>query len=118
MNKELRVSSVPYEDGLHERLRSKKYALAYLKESMEQSGMDSPHIVLMALRRIAEVHGMAWLSKEVGVPRPSIYQMLSEEGNPTLSVFVKILGALGFGLSVDDRIKKPADKRRRIAAAG
>lgn len=118
MNKEPKISSVPYEDGLRDRLRNKKYALAYLKASMEQSGMDSPHIVLLALRRIAEVHGMAWLSKEVGVPRPSIYQMLSEDGNPTLYVFVKILGALGFELSVEDRARKPAAKRRRIAEAG
>ena len=41
------------------------------------------------------------LAAEIGVKRQQLYRALSEEGNPTLETLTKVIGALGFRLSVE-----------------
>ena len=100
MNTEAKFS--PHEEALQARLRHKKYAQAYLKASMEQSGAEGPQILLLALRRIAEAHGMKRLAEAVELPLAHLDQLLSADGNPTLDVLLKILNAFGLTLSVAD----------------
>ncbi len=100
MHSEAKFSA--HEEALQARLRHKRYAQAYLKASMEQSGAEGPQILLLALRRIAEAHGMEQLAEVIELPLPDLEQLLSTDGNPTLDVLLKILNAFGLTLSVAD----------------
>ena len=54
-----------------------------------------------ALGIVARARGMAGLAAEIGVKRQQLYRALSEDGNPTLETLTKVIGALGFRLSVE-----------------
>lgn len=56
--------------------------------------------MLAALRQIAESRGMAAVAERAGLPRESIYRVLSPKGNPRLETLLAILAALGFRLEV------------------
>jgi probable addiction module antidote protein len=42
---------------------------------------------------------MSAVAKATGLARPNLYRALSEEGDPKLSTLLKILSAIGIGLS-------------------
>ena len=54
-----------------------------------------------ALGIVARARGMAGLAAELGVKRQQLYRALSEDGNPTLETLTKVIGGLGFRLSVE-----------------
>lgn len=54
-----------------------------------------------ALGIAARARGMSGLAAEIGVKRQQLYRALSEDGNPTLETLTKVIGALGFRLSVE-----------------
>ena len=54
-----------------------------------------------ALGIVARARGMSGLAAEIGVKRQQLYRALSEDGNPTLETLTKVIGALGFRLSVE-----------------
>lgn len=56
----------------------------------------------MALRNIAEAQegGMARLAARTQLGRESMYKILSAEGNPKLSSFIKVIRELGLHLKV------------------
>ena len=80
-------------------LRNPKVAAEYLSDALAES---DPSVVLMALRNIAEAQegGMAGLAARTQLGRESMYKMLSEEGNPKLSSFTRVIRGLGLHLKV------------------
>ena len=50
----MKPAAVPFEIGLHARLRNPTYAAAYLTAAM---GDEEPVVYLQALRHVAEAHG-------------------------------------------------------------
>lgn len=82
-----------------EHLRDPEVAAEYLSEALEEG---DPSVVLMALRNIAEAQegGIAGLAARAHLGRESMYKMLSEEGNPKLSSFTKVIQGLGLHLKV------------------
>ncbi len=101
MKKPMAFSTVPYEVGLKRRLANAEYALGYLKAGIEESAADMPEAVLAALKNVADAHGMTWLSKKTGIPRQTLYQMLSKDGNPSFRAFLKIAESLGLRIFFD-----------------
>jgi probable addiction module antidote protein len=89
--------AVPYESGLHARLRDVTYAAAYLTAAMED---DEPIVYLQALRHVAEAHGMAKIAEASGIPRESLYRALSAKGNPRWSTLAAILKGTGLQLTI------------------
>ena len=59
-----------------------------------------PRYIPIALRNVAEAHGMAELARAAGVSRAGLYKALREGGNPTLSTLVSVLRELGLRLTV------------------
>lgn len=53
---------------------------------------------LIALRNVAEAHGMTQVAKATGLGRESLYKTLSEGGNPKLSTLKAVLRAVGVGM--------------------
>lgn len=70
---------------------------AYLEEAAAE---NDPQSFLQALNTVARATGMAKLARDVGVARESLYQSLSEKGNPSFRTLWKVVDAFGYTLSV------------------
>lgn len=90
--------SRPYKEELLEDLRQPSEAAEYLTAALED---DSPDVFLLALRDVAEAHGMKRLAEGARLNRESMYRMLSEQGNPQLSSLTAVLHELGLRLAVE-----------------
>lgn len=91
-------ASRPYKDGLLKSLKDPNEAAAYLTAALEDG---SPDIFLLALRNVAEAHGMTNVAQGAQLNRVSMYRMLSDKGNPQLSSLSAVLQQLGLRLAVE-----------------
>jgi len=91
-------ASRPYKDGLLKSLKDPNEAAAYLSAALEDG---SPDVFLLALRHVAEAHGMTHVAEGAQLNRVSMYRMLSEQGNPQLSSLSAVLQQLGLRLSIE-----------------
>jgi len=64
--------------------------------------------IAAALGVIARSEGMTKIAEKSGVKRQALYTALSENGNPTLETFTKVLSSLGLKLRCDFEEKKAA----------
>jgi probable addiction module antidote protein len=88
----------PFDPAEH--LRSEEDILYYLEAAME--GNDPKHIAI-ALGDVARSKGMSEIARKAKVGRQSLYNALSENGNPTLETVTGVLSALGLQLTVQRR---------------
>jgi len=87
-----------YRTDLLKRLEEPRYAAEYLAQVLAEK--DSAAF-LIALKDVVEAGGgMGNLAGRVGLKRPSLYKILSKNGNPTLEPLQEILGPLGLRVSV------------------
>ena len=90
------MPTIDYDDYLLEELKDLDYAAGYLTAALEE-GED---VFLIAVRNIAKAQGgMKALSEATQLNRESLYDMLSEDGNPRLSSLTSVLDKLGFELN-------------------
>jgi probable addiction module antidote protein len=54
--------------------------------------------IAAALGAVARAHGMSELAAKTGLNRTALYEALSEDGNPTLETFIKVVCALNIEL--------------------
>ena len=87
-----------YRTDLKKRLCDPEYAAAYLARVLAEK--DSAAF-LVALKDVVEAGGgVGRLAGRVGLKRPSLYKILSKNGNPTLETLQEILEPLGLRVSV------------------
>ena len=87
-----------YRTGLLKRLREPEYAAEYLAQVLAEK--DSAAF-LIALKDVVEAGGgVGSLAGRVGLKRPSLYKILSKNGNPTLATLQEILEPLGLRISI------------------
>ena len=87
-----------FRDDLSQRLRDPEYAAAYLAQVLAEKDNAA---FLIALKDVVEAGGgMGNLAGRVGLKRPSLYKILSKNGNPTLETLQEILKPLGLRVSV------------------
>ncbi len=96
-----------YSETLHEALKDPRDAAAYLEAALNEEDEEG---FLLALRTVAEIHGIADVAKRAGVGRESLYKALSENGNPKLRTLVSVLHGIGLRLSFEP------ENHRHIAA--
>jgi len=78
-----------------------EFAIEYLKVAFEE--VDEPggqYVLLKALKRIAEAHGVAKVAKAAGIPRESLYRVLSPKGNPRMNTLFALIKAMGLQVTV------------------
>jgi probable addiction module antidote protein len=94
-------TSVSHARKIVERLQNEsRFAAEYLKAAIEEDG--DPHVLLIALRRIAEARGgAAKIARLAGVERESLHRALSGRGNPRFSTLTAVAGAVGLRLTVE-----------------
>ncbi len=101
-------ASRPHDEAVVELLRDDpQFAEAYLSAALAEA--DEPggrEALLAALRQIAEAQGMAQVAERAGLPRESMYRVLSPKGNPRLETLLAVVAALG--LRLDVRSAQPA----------
>lgn len=77
-----------------------KIAAEYLSAVYEECSTDGDFdAFLIAIRDIIQTHGnMTQVAKRAGIGRQTLYQILSEDGNPNLDNFASIIKAVGLKL--------------------
>ena len=91
-------------------LRTDRQIAAYLDAALTDG---DPRVLLQAVRDVAAVRGgMTALARRAGIPRESLYRMLSSRGNPSYVAVRSILYAVGFRLSVEPGTKRPGRSNR------
>jgi probable addiction module antidote protein len=86
-----------YADSIGNALTDPVEAAAYLDAVME---LEDHAALLVALRQVAKVHGMAEVARRAEVGDKTLFKALSEHGNPTLETVNKGLHAVGLRFSV------------------
>jgi probable addiction module antidote protein len=85
-----------YRESLLNRLKDNAEAANYLQAALD----DSQPAFLVALKNVLDSRKVAVVARASKLNREHIYQMLNEDGNPTLNSLEKILSALGLRLSI------------------
>jgi probable addiction module antidote protein len=78
-----------------EHLETEADMAAYLEAALEEG---DPGLIAAALGDIARARGMAWIARETGLGRESLYKALSPDGNPEFATVLKVVRALGLRL--------------------
>lgn len=114
------AKAIPKEHASHSAtLDDPAAAAAYVNAALEEEVEDEEELFLLALRAIAQAHGMSNLAAETALKRENLYRMLSAAGNPRLSSLCTLLRALGLRLAVDiRRSQRSAQKGVRRALGG
>lgn len=92
-----------YKESLLNRLKDNAEAANYLQAALE----DSQSAFLVALKNVLDSRKVAVVARAGKLNREHIYQMLNENGNPTLNSLEKILSALGLRLSIAVKNQSP-----------
>jgi len=93
-------TSVSHDETVVRRIRKDPgFGAEYLKAALEDS--DEPRALLIALRHLAQAHGIAKVAKAAGIERESLYRALSEKGNPRLSTLMAVTKVIGLRLTVE-----------------
>jgi probable addiction module antidote protein len=93
------IKKTRYQSDLIGRLKDTEFAAEYLKAAIEEE--DAPEVFLLALRNIAEAHGIGSISQSTELNRENLYKMLSKRGNPTIRSLCAILKSLGMRFSIE-----------------
>lgn len=80
-------------------LATEEERASYLDACLEEGGDDAGFIA-HALGVVARSRNMSQLARDTGLTREGLYKALSEEGNPSFGTVLKVMGALGYRLSV------------------
>ena len=75
--------------------------IAYLEAALEE---DDPEFLFKTIGYIARSKGMAQIARELNLNREGLYTAPSPQGNPSFTTVARVLGNLGFSLSV--KLKK------------
>jgi probable addiction module antidote protein len=87
-----------YREDLLKRLSDPAYAAGYLEETLASADGTA---FLIALKDVVDAGGgVGAIAKEAKLTRPSLYKVLSKNGNPTLETLQQILKPLGLRVSV------------------
>jgi len=87
-----------YRADLLKRLADPEYAAEYLAQVLAEKDGAA---FLIALKDVVEAGGgVGSLAARVGLKRPSLYKILSKNGNPTLATLQEVLKPLGLRVSV------------------
>lgn len=93
-----KTKTVPYD--VAELLRTPEEMAAYLDAWLDEAPDDATGIV-RALGDIVRAKGMSQVARDAGLSRETLYQALSENGNPSLATVLKVARALGVRLHAE-----------------
>jgi probable addiction module antidote protein len=84
---------------LKEQLKHNPHSvIVYLQNAIDEA--DSVDEILLAMRTIATARGFSKFAEEADLNRENLYRVLSQNGNPRMDTFLKLIDLLGFKLSL------------------
>ena len=86
--------------NIQDYLRTPEECALFLEAALEEAP-DDPAYIVAALGEVARAHGMTKIANEAGISREGLYKALSEAGNPSFAVVLKVLSALGLRLHIE-----------------
>ncbi len=92
------IKTLPWDSAKH--LGSDDERVAYLNAALDEAD-DDPFLIAQVLGDIARSHGIERVARESGMTRQGLYKALSADGNPELSMLLKVLRALGMKLHAE-----------------
>ncbi len=100
-----------FNDSLIEQLKDTELAVEFILDALEnpEEGEDEIGYLLKAIGQVAKAQGIDNIASESGIPRSTIYKIVSEDSNPTLRNVTKILKAIGIKLSFEPEIQMSDD---------
>lgn len=103
MKKKTHPPSISHDKLIVAHLRDDpEFAVEYLKAALEEAtDEDGRHVLLFAIRRIAEAHGIAKIARAAGIKRESLSRALSAKGNPRFDTLCAVVHAMGLQLTVE-----------------
>lgn len=103
MKKKMHPPSVSHDELVLAHLKSDpEFAVEYLKVALEEAtDEDGRYVLLNAIRRIAEAHGIAKIARAAGIKRESLSRALSAKGNPRFDTLYAVINAMGLQLTVE-----------------
>lgn len=103
MKKQQAKPSVSHEERIVERIRrDPEFAAQYLNVAFEEAtDEDGRHVLLAAIRQIAQARGIANVARAAGIKRESLSRALSVNGNPRLDTLCAVMHAMGLQLTVE-----------------
>ncbi len=91
-----------YDDFLLDELKDLEFAAGYLTACLE----EGENVFLLGVRNVAKAQGgIKALSDATSLNRESLYDMLSESGNPLFSSVTVVLDKLGFELTLKPKVQ-------------
>ena len=93
----MKKKKINFKQDFYKELEDAEAAEAYLNDAMKSGEAGT---ILLAVKDLAKVRGIAEVAKKTGIQREHLYTILSEHGNPTLDSFNAIMDALGYELQV------------------
>ncbi len=100
---------VSNEKMLIKELRDPKEALHFLNASVYVAfEEDEPELILLALYRVAQAHGINRTAKLAGMHRVSLHRMLTQGGNPEWQSLFRVMAALKLGFKFEKNMKLAA----------
>jgi len=82
--------------------RDPEFAVEYLKAALEEAtDEDGRYVLLIAIRQIAQAHGIAKIARAAGIKRESLSRALSAKGNPRFDTLCAVIHAMGLQLTVE-----------------
>ena len=91
-------TSNKFKNSLENQLQDPQFLCEYLNNAIEE---NDPEYLKIALGQVARSCGVAKIADKTSVSRQSIYQMLSEDGNPSMASLFQILAALNLQVRVE-----------------
>ena len=87
-----------YRKDLIQKLKDPDYAAQYLAQVLAEKDRAA---FMIALKDVVDAGGgMSVMSKRAGLTQPSLYKVLSRNGNPTFETLRAILEPLGLRMTV------------------
>ena len=80
-------------------LRTKENVRLYLEACADEDPGDGS-VIRAALNNIARAQNMSKLAREIGMTREGLYKALSENGNPSFALVIRLTRALGMQLRI------------------
>lgn len=83
-------------------LQDPEYASLYLNDALNEGSSEE---FLLALRNIIIANQETFeIAEEISLEKESLYQVLSEFGNPNFSTVYKVISALGLQISFEPSV--------------
>lgn len=80
-------------------LQTEEERRLFLEAAFEEAG-DDPAYIAQAIGAVARARGITELAQETGLASEALSASFSSEGNPSLTMLIKVAKALGFRLSL------------------